>query len=237
MAASVRQSDDIIMEAAEGAGDKIKQFLSALQKNQIQCDQKIRKLEANTKYFTSMNVIAMIIGLLAFFAVPLYWSFTEIKHLNETIKELKSDLNGNNDECDLNLLPKGVIVAWQSEDIPVGWILCDGNNGTPDLRNRFIYGWNKENNKLLQTGGKNQQKLKIDNIPSHGHIMNELNIKGNENYYQDEGCNTIINLKEKKWNNKNCVKEYLVINTNKTGGDKAFNTIPRYMVLAYIMKL
>lgn len=25
-------------------------------------------------------------------------------------------------------------------DIPAGYVLCDGNNGTPDLRNRFIVG-------------------------------------------------------------------------------------------------
>jgi len=24
--------------------------------------------------------------------------------------------------------------------IPSGWVLCDGNNGTPDLRSRFIVG-------------------------------------------------------------------------------------------------
>lgn len=38
-------------------------------------------------------------------------------------------------------LPKGTIVAMYSLDpIPKGWVLCDGNNGTPDLRNRFIKG-------------------------------------------------------------------------------------------------
>lgn len=38
----------------------------------------------------------------------------------------------------LNLLPRGVIVAWNSEAAPTGWALCDGQNGTPDLRGRFI---------------------------------------------------------------------------------------------------
>ena len=25
-------------------------------------------------------------------------------------------------------------------DIPAGWVLCDGNNGTPNLQNKFVIG-------------------------------------------------------------------------------------------------
>lgn len=38
----------------------------------------------------------------------------------------------------LNILPKGTIVAFNSDKAPEGWALCDGQNGTPDLRGRFI---------------------------------------------------------------------------------------------------
>lgn len=40
------------------------------------------------------------------------------------------------------LIPYGGIMLWAGrlDSIPVGWALCDGNNGTPDLRNRFIVG-------------------------------------------------------------------------------------------------
>ena len=39
-------------------------------------------------------------------------------------------------------LPSGCIVIWSgsSASIPSGWYLCNGSNGTPDLRNRFIVG-------------------------------------------------------------------------------------------------
>jgi hypothetical protein len=37
-------------------------------------------------------------------------------------------------------LPSGLIVMWSGlrANIPGGWYLCDGTNGTPDLRARFI---------------------------------------------------------------------------------------------------
>lgn len=40
-----------------------------------------------------------------------------------------------------NVLP-GMIILWSGavSNIPSGFALCDGNNGTPDLRNRFIKG-------------------------------------------------------------------------------------------------
>lgn len=43
---------------------------------------------------------------------------------------------------DVGGVPSGVVCAWSGAivDIPDGWYLCDGNNGTPDLRNRFIVG-------------------------------------------------------------------------------------------------
>ena len=38
--------------------------------------------------------------------------------------------------------PVGTIVVWSgaSDDIPTGWALCDGQDGRPDLRGRFVLG-------------------------------------------------------------------------------------------------
>jgi len=38
--------------------------------------------------------------------------------------------------------PKGLILLWYGAivDIPAGFVLCNGANGTPDLRDKFIVG-------------------------------------------------------------------------------------------------
>lgn len=40
------------------------------------------------------------------------------------------------------MLPTGIITLWYGAigNIPSGWILCDGDNGTPNLQNRFLVG-------------------------------------------------------------------------------------------------
>ena len=39
-------------------------------------------------------------------------------------------------------IPSGIITMWSgsADAIPTGWVLCDGENNTPDLRNRFVIG-------------------------------------------------------------------------------------------------
>jgi len=41
-----------------------------------------------------------------------------------------------------NGIPSGAIVMWSGSiaSIPSGWLLCNGSNGTPDLRDRFVVG-------------------------------------------------------------------------------------------------
>jgi hypothetical protein len=40
------------------------------------------------------------------------------------------------------ILPVGAVVPWagSESEIPTGWAICDGNNTTPDLRDRFVIG-------------------------------------------------------------------------------------------------
>ncbi|WP_132352067.1 tail fiber protein [Photorhabdus khanii] len=50
---------------------------------------------------------------------------------------LKVDSNGISIDPN-NVLPKGMIMMFSGMDAPTGWAFCDGNNGTPDLRSRFV---------------------------------------------------------------------------------------------------
>ena len=45
-------------------------------------------------------------------------------------------------EADDTDIPSDLIVMWGGDisSIPAGWELCNGSNGTPDLRDKFIRG-------------------------------------------------------------------------------------------------
>lgn len=65
---------------------------------------------------------------------------------------------------------KGVIVMWSgsADNIPEGWALCDGTNGTPDLRDRFIVGAGGEYT-VGDTGGAKEVTLTTEQMPKHSH--------------------------------------------------------------------
>lgn len=52
--------------------------------------------------------------------------------------------------------------------IPLGWLLCNGENGTPDLRDRFIVGAGLSYG-VGDTGGSATVTLTTDQMPSHTH--------------------------------------------------------------------
>ena len=70
-----------------------------------------------------------------------------------------------------NYLPRGTIVAYNSSSAPAGWALCDGSNGTPNLRGRFIFGSGGSRG-MNTTGGQETVALNINEMPSHTHTAN-----------------------------------------------------------------
>jgi microcystin-dependent protein len=71
------------------------------------------------------------------------------------------------------IMLKGMIVMWSGaiNAIPNGWALCDGNKGTPDLRNRFIAGAG-DKYKPGDYGGVDTVTLNVKQIPAHDHDGN-----------------------------------------------------------------
>lgn len=69
-------------------------------------------------------------------------------------------------------VPTGLIAMWSGavNAVPSGWRLCDGTNGTPDLRNRFIVGAG-DTYAVGNTGGSNSVTLNEDQMPSHTHAI------------------------------------------------------------------
>ena len=68
-------------------------------------------------------------------------------------------------------LPIGSIIAWENLQIPAGWAVCDGNNGTPNLVDKFVRGA-ENNNEIRNTGGNEEHQHSTPNLSdggSHNH--------------------------------------------------------------------
>lgn len=73
-----------------------------------------------------------------------------------------------------SVLPYGVIMMWSGSTgtVPTGWQLCDGSNGTPNLRDRFIIGAGNSYS-VGATGGATSVSLSESNMPSHSHSFSD----------------------------------------------------------------
>jgi microcystin-dependent protein len=70
------------------------------------------------------------------------------------------------------VLPTGIIVMWNSTaaSIPAGWQLCNGSNGTPDLRGQFVVGAGGAYTPG-DTGGASSVTLSANTMPIHTHEL------------------------------------------------------------------
>ena len=67
-------------------------------------------------------------------------------------------------------VPQGGILLWSGSigNIPAGWALCNGSNGTPDLQDRFVVGAGGDYT-VGATGGAGSVTLTTAQLPSHTH--------------------------------------------------------------------
>lgn len=89
--------------------------------------------------------------------------------VNDRFNDVAADLNFLGGRVQ-SVLPIGGIIMWSGSTvgIPTGWALCNGQNGTPDLRNRFIVGAGSGYNSG-DTGGAETVTLTQAQLPAHTH--------------------------------------------------------------------
>ena len=121
------------------------------------------------------------------------------------------------------MIPKGGIIIWSGSatNIPTGWTLCDGNNGTPDLRDRFVLGAGG-NYAVDSTGGEATHTLTIDEMPKHNHTTQWKSFTGGGG----SGFSDPVNPETGD----------LYIPTSYVGNSQPHNNMPPYYSLCYIMK-
>ena len=120
----------------------------------------------------------------------------------------------------------GMIVLWSgaADAIPTGFVLCDGNNSTPNLSGRFVVGYDASNSDydVDDTGGSESVTLTVNQIPAHTHNIN-LAVRA---FYQEPrnfgvGTDGSANNSE---------------DTGSTGGGQSHENRPPFYALCYIMK-
>ena len=197
----------------------------------------------------------LLILLLCFISTPAFAVEVLTSYKEETLPVLNEELrliNENNSATQtsldtleatvaaINSVPAGVIVMWSGTivTIPTGWVLCDGNNGTPNLTDKFIVGAKQDDSgtaktnitgSLTQTGG----------TATHTHPSNTSTVlDANSADYTAHNVYVVDST-----SGLDGSAMYTVIDTG-TGrnyypvrtGVSAVGTLPTYFSLAYIMK-
>lgn len=143
----------------------------------------------------------------------------EIKNINEKITNIKTNITALQDA-----MPVGSIIMYngKAEEIPSGWAICDGTNGTPNLIDRFI---------LASTycggmGGKSQVTLSVSQLPPHRHKVAKCwyDKSDNANDRQVVRWDESYDTNSQVW-------------TGETGLGLPIDIMPPYYRLIYIMKV
>jgi microcystin-dependent protein len=157
------------------------------------------------------------------------------------------------------LVPTGIISMFGgvTSKIPSGWLLCDGTTvsrttysvlfqiiGTtfgagdgsttfklPNFSSNFPYGSSDSANNIGKTGGANTVTLDTNNLPSHYHYYDD--------YYQYNNYDNAFNnysggAARRAANDMGGTN--IGRNTGASGGGNAFNILPPYLQINFIIK-
>lgn len=136
-------------------------------------------------------------------------------------------------------IPTGMISLWYGSigSVPTGWYLCDGTNGTPDLRDRFIVGAGSTYS-VAATGGSADAI-----VVSHTHTASVTDPGHNHNFnyaaqtYGIQGGGSSIDANRGPTVGTTATATTGVTVTNASAGVSGTNAnLPPYYALAYVMK-
>jgi|DEB0MinimDraft_10_1074344.scaffolds.fasta_scaffold28295_1 hypothetical protein len=129
-------------------------------------------------------------------------------------------------------IPTGVIVMWSGavSAIPSGWVLCDGTNSTPDLRDRFIVGAGVSYS-VDDTGGSADAV-----VVSHTHSITQTSHSHSYTTNQGTGGGQGGGGADTGSTNKTTGGANANITINDAGVSGTNANLPPYYALAFIMK-
>lgn len=143
-------------------------------------------------------------------------------------------------------IPAGMISLWYGAigSVPAGWYLCDGSNGTPDLRDRFVVGAGSTYS-VSQTGGSTDAI-----VVTHTHTATSTSVVTDPGHNHATGSETlnIASAAGSTWlrpvgtvpqatTTATTGITVATTTTNANAGTSGTNAnLPPYYALAYVMK-
>lgn len=174
------------------------------------------------------------------------------QQLDALKQEILAMIPTNDEIIRLAALPPGSIIIWTSQTIPTGWVICDGTNGTPDLRDRFIVGAGNIYT-LNVIGGENTVTLTDNQVGNHYHAFGYHNNDNNGTFLSTGGSLNNYPLASGTqgayWNGDNGGADHgkptdnlnlitsLGVSTVSTSTPSAHENRPPYYSVYYIMKI
>jgi hypothetical protein len=135
-------------------------------------------------------------------------------------------------------IPTGMISLWYGSigSVPLGWYLCDGTNGTPDLRDRFVVGAGSTYS-VAATGGSANAI-----VVSHTHTATVTDPGHSHQAFLYSGSNQVgvgapsQNSANNQGQSTSTATTGITV-ANATAGVSGTNAnLPPYYALAYVMK-
>jgi microcystin-dependent protein len=128
----------------------------------------------------------------------------------------------------------GMIIIWSGSlgSIPAGWVLCDGTNSTPDLRDRFIAG--AGNSYAVGATGGSANAI----VVSHNHTLTDPGHSHLEKFWSATGGTqaTFGGATENPYATGQTGTSTTGITIASAGTSGTNANLPPYYALAYIMK-